>query len=78
MPMSALVPPMSKVMSRSRAAERADPGAAEHAGGQARQQRERRLLGTIAGVATPPFDAMMRRSAPTPGLRQRALRDGCT
>ena len=44
MPISALVPPMSKVISLRRPAQFADPGAAEHAGGKARKQGQGRLL----------------------------------
>ncbi len=45
MPISALVPPMSKVMSLRLPLSAPDPGAAQHAGGEARKQRQHRLLG---------------------------------
>ena len=70
MPMSALVPPISKVISFVAPGERARPGAAENAGGEARQQRQRPASRRPSrAVATPPFDAMMCSSASMPARR---------
>ena len=74
MPMSALVPPMSKVISRSRPGEVCRPGPAEHAGGGAGQQQRHRALGAPSRcVATPPFDIITCSSPRRPRRRSAAV-----
>ena len=69
MPMSALVPPMSKVISRSRPASAPTQPPPRTPAARPDSSVSAGFSATIAGVATPPFDAMMRSSPSMPGLR---------